>query len=319
MKLKTTRPRLDRDRALAVLKDVYGIEAHDVQELASERDQNFLVDTSEGKRVLKIANLGEERAILDFQLQALAHIERRDPELSIPRIQPTLSGGLIETIEGGRLCRLLSFLPGKPLADTRPHDGALLRDLGHFMGRLDTALEGFSHDAQDRYLYWDSKHAATSIREGLEHIAGDENRALVEHYLMSFEKEIAPRLDALPKGVIHNDGNDHNILVRDGEIAGILDFGDIVSSALVFEAANTAAYAILDKSQPLEVASHVVAGYHAARPLERESSVSPKESFVTSRRAEGSSSRVIRFGRLGSLTNRRPSSSRVVPAPARRR
>ena len=59
--------------------------------------------------------------------------------------------------------------------------------------------------------------------------------------------EVAPRLDTLPKGAIHNDGNDHNILVLDGEMAGLLDFGDMVSSALVCEVANTAAYCILDK------------------------------------------------------------------------
>ena len=266
MKLKTMRPRLDFDTARTVLKKVYGIEAREIKELASERDQNFLAETSTGKLVLKVANLREERAILDFQNQALTHVAEQDPELSIPRLKAALSGGLIETTEGGHMCRLLNFLPGKLLADTRPHSDALLRDLGRFMGRLDSALEGFSHDAQDRYLYWDSKHAATTIREGLEYIADDQRRSLVKHYLSSFE-EIATRLEPRPKGIIHNDGNDYNILVRDGVMAGILDFGDMVSSALVFEVANTAAYCILDKNDPLEIASHVVAGYYEARPL----------------------------------------------------
>ena len=267
MMLKTTRPRLDFDAARSILKGVYGVEARELEELASERDQNFLAETSSGKLVLKIANLGEERAILEFQNEALTHIAQKDPELSIPRIRAALSGCLIETIEGGYMCRLLNFRPGTPLAETRPHREALLRDIGRFMGRLDRALEAFSHDAQDRYLYWDSKHAATTIREGLECIAGDERRGLVEHYLSSFEDAVAPILKTLPKGVIHNDGNDHNILVRDSTMAGILDFGDIVSSALVFEVANTATYCILDKKDPIRIASHVVAGYHEAHPL----------------------------------------------------
>ena len=267
MKLKTTRPRLEIDAARTVLNEVYGVEAEEIKELASERDQNFLAETSTEKLVLKVANLGEERANLEFQNQALTHIAQEDPELSIPRIRAALSSCFIETIEGGHMCRLLNFLPGKPLADTTPHREALLRGLGRFMGRLDKALEGFSHEAQDRYLYWDSKHAATTIREGLEHIANDQRRGLVEHYLRSFEEEIAPKLETVPKGVIHNDGNDHNILVRDGEMAGLLDFGDMVSSALVFEVANTAAYCILDKNDPIRIASHVVAGYHEARPL----------------------------------------------------
>ncbi len=63
MMLKTTRPRLDGDTARTVLKSVFGVEAREIKELASERDQNFLAETSTEKLVLKVANLGEERAI----------------------------------------------------------------------------------------------------------------------------------------------------------------------------------------------------------------------------------------------------------------
>ena len=66
-------------------------------------------------------------------------------------------------------------------------------------------------------------------------------------------------------GVIHNDGNDYNILVNLGEVAGVVDFSDMVSSALVFEIANAAAYCMLDKPEPLRVAADIVTGYHEVR------------------------------------------------------
>ena len=270
--LKTTRPRLEVADAKKILRDTYDVDARELTELPSERDQNFLVTASDARLVLKIANASESREILGFQNEALQHVAARDPDLPIPRLRKTRAGGTIAELESGNLCRLLSYVDGKPLAKTRPHSPRLLRSLGRFMARLDVALEGFSHKAQTRYLYWDSKHAVNTIGDGIELIA-DDGRQQVADILAAFESDVAPRLDTLPAGVIHNDGNDYNILVdldnlnSGGEIAGVVDFGDLVSSALVFELANAAAYCMLDKPEPIRVASDVVAGYHEVRPL----------------------------------------------------
>ena len=276
--LKTTRPRLDVRDAKKILRDTYDVDARELTELPSERDQNFLVTTPRERLILKIANASESREILGFQNEALQHVAERDPELPIPRLRKTRTGGAIADLESGHQCRLLNYLNGKPLAKTKPHSPRLLRSLGRFMARLDVALEGFSHKAQDRYLYWDSKHAVNTIGDGIELIA-DDDRQQVADILAAFESDVAPRLDTLPAGIIHNDGNDYNILVdlvdlddlddlkRGGEITGVVDFGDLVSSALVFELANTAAYCMLDKSEPIRVAVDVVTGYHEVRPL----------------------------------------------------
>jgi len=58
--------------------------------------------------------------------------------------------------------------------------------------------------------------------------------------------------------VIHSDANDHNLLVRDGQVTGLIDFGDMVYSALAADPAIAAAYAMLDKSKPLEAASQLL-------------------------------------------------------------
>ena len=59
--------------------------------------------------------------------------------------------------------RLLSWMPGRPLADTRPHS-ELLEPLGRFLGVLDRGLADFEHPAADREFYWD-------LRQGLD-VAG---------------------------------------------------------------------------------------------------------------------------------------------------
>ena len=62
---------------------------------------------------------------------------------------------------------------------------------------------------------------------------------------------------------------DSNILVTNGRVTGILDFGDMVYSVLVADAAVAAAYALLDKPDPLAAIAAVIAGYHSTFALQQ--------------------------------------------------
>jgi 4-aminobutyrate aminotransferase-like enzyme len=77
-----------------------------------------------------------------------------------------------------------------------------------------------------------------------------------------------PHLPSLRKSVIHNDGNDHNLLITDrDQVAGLIDFGDMLHTCTVNELAVALAYAMLGRADPLAIASPVIAGYHQVRPI----------------------------------------------------
>ena len=81
-----------------------------------------------------------------------------------------------------------------------------------------------------------------------------------------------PLSGQLPRGIIHNDANDYNVLVGDPApagrpVAGLLDFGDMVETWTVCELAVAIAYAIFGKEDPLAAACHLAAGYDRMRPL----------------------------------------------------
>ena len=89
--------------------------------------------------------------------------------------------------------------------------------------------------------------AGRTIRGCLPSIGDEEARTLVLGFLQLFETSLAPVADELARGVIHSDGNDHNVLVRRVapwrmEVAGVIDFGDMVHSFRVCEPAIAAAY-----------------------------------------------------------------------------
>src|SRR4051812_725107 len=267
-------PALSTAEAAAIARDRYGLQAQ-ASLLPGERDQNFAIDTPAGDRfVLKIANGLESRALLEAQNAALAVVSERTS--LCPRVVPSADGALLNEVpvsDGARhVVRLLTWIPGVPLASLVHHSPALLDDLGRRLGEVDRALGGFDHPAIHRDLHWDLARGLDVVREFATLIEPAGVRATVD--------AVAGRLDAdaagwtsLPRAAGHNDPNDYNVLVaadgRPGErrIVGLLDFGDIVHSFAVADLAIAIAYAVLDKADPLAAAAAIAGGYNAVRPL----------------------------------------------------
>jgi 4-aminobutyrate aminotransferase-like enzyme/Ser/Thr protein kinase RdoA (MazF antagonist) len=266
MATPATTPGVSVDEARRLAREVFGLECSEVTELPSERDRNFLLQTPQGPRVLKLDGPTESDAVLDLQNTALAWIAERSPELPVPRV--------LARSKDGRT-RLLSYLPGTLLAEAQPRSTALLSRAGNLLGRLDAALAGFRHPAAvGRDLPWDPARASEVIERHRDAIEDPQRRAFVAEVQALYAREVLPLLPRLPRSVIHNDGNDYNVLVGpparsggDREVTGILDFGDMVETWTVCELAVAVAYGIFGHDQPLPAAESLVAGYHAARPL----------------------------------------------------
>lgn len=97
----------------------------------------------------------------------------------------------------------------------------------------------------------------------------DDLREICEGVLDRFDCEVAPRLAACRWQVVHNDLNPHNVLVDSEDatrIAGVLDFGDMVWTALVCDLAVAASYQV-DPLEPLGSLAGFVAGYERVLPL----------------------------------------------------
>lgn len=263
----STTPQLTDSEAVKIAQVIFGLSAQ-AAGLPSERDQNFLLDTATGaKFVLKIAKSDEDRAVLEFQNAVLKHVADHAPALAVPRVWPTRDGEDLTQIRDQRgqayYIRLIGWLEGNMLADSAPHDESLLASVGTIMAELDRALQGFAHPAMHRELYWDVRRADLA----LEHLPllTREEQLTVREFMQAWS-EIDWR--HLRHSVIHGDANDHNVLVRQGCVVGLIDFGDIVHSAVVCDLAIAVAYAMLAKTQPLAVAGTVVRAYHARFPLQ---------------------------------------------------
>ena len=267
--------------AIRIARDLYAIDAT-AKLLPSERDQNFRLTTTDNDvYVLKIANSMEQRAVLDFQNRAMMRFHskgrRPAPHRSIaPRVCSSIDGEYISYTRGQDgtkyFVRLLSYLPGKPLALVKPHDAHLMKSLGQFFGHISRILADFDHPAAQRDFHWDLKNARHVITRYVGLIKDEELQDNVSRLFDRYQTETEPKLPELRTSVIHSDGNDYNILVEpDGgwrhKVSGIIDFGDMVHTQTINEIAIVCAYAMLEKKDPLAAARAVVAGYHRIYPI----------------------------------------------------
>jgi 4-aminobutyrate aminotransferase-like enzyme/Ser/Thr protein kinase RdoA (MazF antagonist) len=253
--------------------EIFGV-AGAAAELPSERDRNFRVDAEDGTTwVLKVSNSLESRAVLEVQAQAAALAAAAGVPVQRPR--PSATGEPIVEVDG-HLVRMLEHLPGVLTADAPPSP-ALRGDLGRVLGRLAAALDGYDHPEAHRDFHWDVARADVVVR-GLRDVVTDPARhALVDEVLARFDTTVAPRLPGLRRAVIHGDANDHNVLVDPGErsrpedrfvrVCGLLDFGDLVHSLVVAEAAVASAYVVMQSDDPVGSAADLVAGFHDEHPL----------------------------------------------------
>ena len=279
MELLKHAPHFDSETATAVTEKLYGFRAT-ANTLPSERDQNFLLTSESGENfVLKIANALEDRSLLEAQNEAMSHLRTR---LSLcPRVIPSLSGAHVSLIDSPthttHFVRLLTYLPGTPLAEARSNSPGLWRDLGRKLGQLDRELAEFDHSALHRDFHWDLANGPQIVSEYGQMIGDLKLRELVFESAGTFERNVSILLPKLRRSVIHGDANDYNVLVsprgdsdpQHPTVVGLIDFGDMVHSHTVGDLAVALAYVVLDKADPMTVAAQVVAGYHKEYPLQQ--------------------------------------------------
>ena len=267
-------PSATNAEAEAIARDLFGV-AGRAEPLPGERDLNLRIVPETGSGwVLKISNTAEDRAVVAMQSAALRHIATRDPALPVPRVCATRAGGneaLVALADGtSHIVRLLTFLPGEPLPASSPSRSQAAA-IGTHLARIGLALADFVHPAASYALLWDLQRAPCLVHL-LGHVGEPRRRALARDTLERHARRIAPGMAAFRRQIVHNDFNPHNLVVDAADpdaIVGVLDFGDMVETALVNDVAVAASYQIGPGGELDRIAA-LVGAYHATAPLRRE-------------------------------------------------
>ena len=268
-------PVAELDQALV---GFYGFGGYKQHSLGGEFDQNVKI-TGPGRTTyfVRVTRGAAGSRDVEWQNSLLLHLATIVPELPIPRLVPNRHGRLespVVFLGQPYVVRVMTWLPGRVMAEIENHPPELLRELGTMAGRLSLGLssmpvpEGIStHD-------WDMRLARTVVDRSIGLVSDPDDLADVKTIMRWFD-ELQPKLDSLPKSVVHQDLNDANVLALlevggTFRISGIVDVGDALFSVRATEVAIAAGYAMVRKSDPLAAASQVVAGFYDVLPLTSE-------------------------------------------------
>ncbi len=239
----------------------------ELQELYSDRDQNFLFTTKNQKYLLKIYNSLEKRKVIEFQIASLKHIVKSDFPFKVPEPINGLKKVLKDECKY-YIC-LFKYLEGRFLFESKLKY-VQYKDIGILMGNLTKVLSHFSHSGGHRIFEWDIQNI-NIIHSNIKFVEGEERKNILYHHLNNVNNKRLPPLKKLRKSIIHNDGNDHNIILnKDGSLKGIIDFGDIIHSFTVLDAAVCMAYIGQKNKKPIESMKVFLEGYQTIFPLYEE-------------------------------------------------
>ena len=275
----TTRPHISAGDLRRAVQENFGLRVDVAEPLAGEYNETWSVTTDDARRY--VAKVFHDAASLEnrlMQADLMGHLASHEPGLPIPRVVTTVDGRDAARDDGGSetfYVQVLTWMTGRMISEIPYRDPELLVEIGAAAGRLVRAGEGYHHRAAIRSHLWDMREADEQILTHLVDVADDGHRAIAQGIVEWFRREVSPRLEHLATGVVHQDLNDFNMIVRLGEdlrwhLSGVLDFGDALDTVCVAEIAIAVAYAMLGEARPVEVAAQVVAGFHAQRPLSEE-------------------------------------------------
>jgi len=253
-----------------ILTNEYGLPLHiELDKMEGYESINYKVKSSSGTYVAKVYLLDQstiER--VEAENRILLALEHHSP--GIPASVKSLNGsGLLILEKQGVFLRVLTYVEGTMLAQT-VHTPKLIKSFGRFLSSLDRDLlsTGDAYIASTKTA-WDLDNLLLN-ESYISCIDDPSDRKIVAYYFLQWKTHVQKRLPGLRWSIIHNDANDWNVLTQNERVTGLIDFGDMVYSKLIYEVAIAAAYLGLNKEDPVDAISTMVNAYHQNLALEIE-------------------------------------------------
>ncbi len=247
------------------LLEPYSIHPQEIEELAGYASTNYRIKSGGTNYLLKHYKNASEYRLICEEDKVLELLSAKNLAFKTP-----VSLEALQVYEDDSFSRLLPYIEGELLAKV-DHTATLLHGFGMAAAHMNACLlEVKNTFIQSRELAWDMKYTLLNSEKVI-HIADLADSKVVSYYLDVFEQKILPIQNKLRQSIIHSDLNDNNIIVDGETVAGIIDFGDIAHSPLIYEVAIALTYIMMaNEENPFEKAKAFLLGYHSIYPLKQE-------------------------------------------------
>ncbi|KAK9872419.1 hypothetical protein WA026_017877 [Henosepilachna vigintioctopunctata] len=279
---------ITHDDVKKILSDHYGLKVMSIKVLNGYDDLNFLVNVEksvnnenigevcEDGYILKIINSFDSKSIEFFNAQDCVLLFLGNRNICCPKPVKTVDGKFLKQktfASGEHIFRVLEFVPGDILEDVEC-SSMLCYQCGAFIANLNETLKNFSHKGyENRNVTWMMENVP-QLLEFLFAVKDTKKQQMVREIVDAFESRVITSSHQFPKGLIHGDFNEQNILVERGDgadwhVKGVLDFGDSHITCFLYDIAITMTY-IIFHTKDLDSGGYVLAGYNSTKPLSSE-------------------------------------------------
>jgi len=201
-----------------------------------EMSKILFITTDQGKYVIKYRSHEETKDTI-LELEIMDYIHHKG--LPIQRIITNSQGKAI-TKFNSEIVFILEFIKGKNPSDMNK---ALILECARKLALLDKALLNKKDLMCPEWPLFN---------EGVERVFAEENELLSENKSLYYEfKNI--KLNKLRKSIIHGDYRSSNLIVRNGKLTGIIDFGDSHYDFLILDLANAMTGCLLSQNNKFQI------------------------------------------------------------------
>jgi ethanolamine-phosphate phospho-lyase len=226
---------------------------------------NYIVQSKQGPLVIKIYEGDFSAGNVDLETRLMKKAYRGG--VKCPYLYRNTKGKLYNNLKG-KLSIVMEYIDGADMYQ-RPLTNHLVYRMGQQAGMMDAL---FVTEKRSKYLRRQSAFNMNffrKIKHRISVLPGHFDKQLFIDLFNQFGL-IKPIFNALPKGLIHNDIGPQNILVRKGELVGIIDFSNFAYSPYIQNIAVALTNTCFNYHWDPQQALHFLRGYREYRLVSRE-------------------------------------------------
>lgn len=265
---------ISQEESTRLLREHYDLDPIRLTTMHSELSTVNRVELTDGRSFVFRASCWtpDEFEATKWRVGAMEHLT----ELGMPtsRTVPALDDSLVvlaDTEEGPAILHVGRWLDGVMLERTTPTP-ALMKSVGRTAGGVSAGLFSWAPPPIEVGHPWELTRTVETVSSTIGSVKDPSTRALLNETLELFESTVAPKLQTLPRSVIHHDLHDSNLLVDTAteSISGVLDFGDMVFGPRIADFVVPAIHAGRAAEDPAEAFLLVAEGWGHTVQLEDE-------------------------------------------------
>jgi Ser/Thr protein kinase RdoA (MazF antagonist) len=229
-------------------------------------NSNYYVETEKGKFVIKVfegLDIAPESILFEVNMMDKLY----NAGVKTPKIFQTKNRSLHASL-GQKYAVLMNYIEGENM-DKHTISDALAKQIGEQAGKMDSTLQTIRDGSKTRQNYEFDLKNFLILESKLEELDSRFDKNFFVGIFQSFKK-IESSLDSLPSGLIQNDIVLHNILAKDDELTGIIDFSDMVFSPYIQTVAVAFSQCFFTYNWQPHQAKIFLKGYQKFHPLSSE-------------------------------------------------